>query len=120
MAEFDFNELRAEAMAGVEREPYVLKMPGRMKDVVIEDVPVKLFMTSFDTDALVPAAGQSWAFLEAAIPTKDFGRVHDFLADQPIEVIAKLTSSILDHFNLTFGDSDFPKDGSEQPDGGDE
>lgn len=56
MAEFNFDELRAEAMEGVEREPYVLKMPGRMKDVVIEDVPVKLFMASFDTDSLVPAA----------------------------------------------------------------
>lgn len=120
MAEFVFNSLRAEAMEGVERDPYVLKMPGRMKDVVIEDVPVKLFMASFDTDALVPAAGQSWAFLQAAIPTKDFERVRDFLADQPIEVITKLTTSILDHFNLVFGDMPDPKDGDGQSAGGDE
>lgn len=114
MAEVSFESLRKEALKDFDLEPFVLKMPGKQKNIVIENVPTGLFLTTFSMDNVDPNIGRAWRFLEAVCPKKDWKRLSDELWGQPLPVVMGIVTAITEHFNLTFT-SEVPKD-SEEPD----
>lgn len=109
MATVSFEQMRAEALEASKFDPFELEMPGKQKPIIIEAVPLNVYLEAFHPGDGDPTIGLGWSFLNKVVPAKDWQRLERELRYAPPAVLAALVGKICDHFNLTFNDAEGPK-----------